>query len=63
MSRTARALVDGLGVQRVVARMRAATITLRRVRDEDSRLVWEWANDPEVSSFFLLRSHPVGNTC
>jgi UDP-2,4-diacetamido-2,4,6-trideoxy-beta-L-altropyranose hydrolase len=48
MSRRGRALVDGLGVDKVVTRMRAALLTLRRVSEADCRLIWEWDNDSEV---------------
>jgi UDP-2,4-diacetamido-2,4,6-trideoxy-beta-L-altropyranose hydrolase len=42
-----RELVDGKGAQRVVSAMRSA-IRLRPMRENDSRLLWEWANDPQV---------------
>lgn len=48
MSDTGRQLVDGFGVQRVLARMNAAHLHLRAARSEDCRLVWEWANDAEA---------------
>jgi UDP-2,4-diacetamido-2,4,6-trideoxy-beta-L-altropyranose hydrolase len=48
MSRRGRELVDGYGAQRVLGAMRRENIHLRPVRDEDSRLLWEWANDPVV---------------
>jgi len=48
MSRRGRQLVDGLGVQRVLMRMRAPQLGLRRAQAEDSRLIWGWANDPEL---------------
>jgi RimJ/RimL family protein N-acetyltransferase len=48
MSQRGRALVDGLGVDKVVTRMRATLLTLRRAGGADCRLIWEWANDPEV---------------
>jgi UDP-2,4-diacetamido-2,4,6-trideoxy-beta-L-altropyranose hydrolase len=48
MGRAAHTLVDGHGPQRVTARLRAAGIALRRAREDDSRTVWQWANDPEV---------------
>jgi RimJ/RimL family protein N-acetyltransferase len=46
MSRRGRQLVDGLGVSRVVACLRAASLRLRPVREEDCRLIWVWSNDP-----------------
>jgi RimJ/RimL family protein N-acetyltransferase len=43
-----RELVDGLGVSRVLARLRATEIRLRPASESDCRMVWEWANDPAV---------------
>lgn len=50
MSQRGRELVDGRGASRVVAAMRNHGLQLRRVREDDCRLLWEWANDPEVRS-------------
>jgi len=45
----AQALVDGSGSIRLLTELREEkTLTLRRVREEDCRLLWEWANDPQV---------------
>ncbi len=46
MSRRGRDTVDGDGVSRVTACLRAAELVLRRAGHDDSRLIWEWANDP-----------------
>lgn len=43
-----RKLVDGQGSVRVVTRMKASEIVLRRAGPNDSRMIWEWANDPTV---------------
>ena len=44
-----RQLVDGKGAARIISIMRAvSTLRLRLARAEDRRLLWEWANDPEV---------------
>jgi UDP-2,4-diacetamido-2,4,6-trideoxy-beta-L-altropyranose hydrolase len=54
LSRNCRGLVDGQGAQRVVSILRGVEeFRLRRLRAEDERLLWTWANDPEVraSSF------------
>ena len=53
MSRRARRLVTGDGAALVVTRLRAALLKLRRAEAQDCRLLWEWANDPQVraSSF------------
>jgi len=40
--------VDGAGAERVVVGLRAAELTLRRARLDDSRLVWEWRNDSQA---------------
>ena len=48
LGRRGRELVDGLGVSRVLARLRATEIRLRPASESDCRMVWEWANDPAV---------------
>ncbi len=47
-------LVDGLGAERVVLALRAGCLRLRDVHPADSRLLWEWANDPDTraASFY-----------
>lgn len=47
-ARRGREIVDGRGAERVVTQMHAAGLTLRPVRPDDCRLVWEWANEPAV---------------
>ena len=53
MSRAGRELVDGRGASRVCAAMLRMGVAVRRARESDCRLLWEWANDPGVraSSF------------
>jgi len=49
LSQAARKLVDGFGAKRVISAMRGCgEIYLRRASASDARLLWEWANDPEV---------------
>ncbi len=48
MSEEARFLVDGRGARRVVEAILAYPLTLRRAMPEDSRMLWEWVNDPAV---------------
>jgi UDP-2,4-diacetamido-2,4,6-trideoxy-beta-L-altropyranose hydrolase len=48
MSRRGREAVDGDGVSRVTASLRATELMVRRVRREDCQLIWEWANDPDA---------------
>ncbi len=44
-----RELVDGKGALRVVSSM-GAWLHLRRAQENDCRVLWEWANDPQVRS-------------
>jgi len=49
LAASSRQLVDGNGARRVVSALRGVPgLRLRPVRPEDSRLLWEWANDAEV---------------
>jgi UDP-2,4-diacetamido-2,4,6-trideoxy-beta-L-altropyranose hydrolase len=48
LSRQARQLVDGWGAGRVISKILEPRLRLRRVEKGDCRLLWEWANDPEV---------------
>jgi UDP-2,4-diacetamido-2,4,6-trideoxy-beta-L-altropyranose hydrolase len=48
MSQRGRNLVDGQGVWRVLNHLGLQTITLRSAVKDDCRMLWEWANDPEV---------------
>jgi RimJ/RimL family protein N-acetyltransferase len=48
LSRRCRELVDGRGASRVADILLGREIRLRRVREEDRRLLWEWANDRDV---------------
>jgi UDP-2,4-diacetamido-2,4,6-trideoxy-beta-L-altropyranose hydrolase len=41
-------LLDGEGIDRVLMQMRGQKIRLRPVYKGDERLIWRWANDPEV---------------
>jgi len=59
MSERGSRLVDGRGAERVVAKLRADSLSLRLVREEDRELLWQWANDPEArSSSFSPESIP-----
>ncbi len=48
-----RSLVDGEGLQRLMMHMLSKKLRLRPVRKDDCRILWEWANEPNVrtSSF------------
>jgi UDP-2,4-diacetamido-2,4,6-trideoxy-beta-L-altropyranose hydrolase len=48
MSRRQKLLVDGRGVERILQALQNANLRLRKVEQRDSRLLWEWANDPAV---------------
>ena len=48
MARCGQQLIDGQGVRRVMRQILGDTIRLRPVQAEDCRMLWEWANDPEV---------------
>jgi UDP-2,4-diacetamido-2,4,6-trideoxy-beta-L-altropyranose hydrolase len=48
LARRARGLVDGFGAHRAVAALTGAPVALRAAGAADCRLVWKWANDPEV---------------
>jgi UDP-2,4-diacetamido-2,4,6-trideoxy-beta-L-altropyranose hydrolase len=48
MSAAARDIVDGQGAARVVMHLRGERLRLRRAREADCRMIWEWANDPVV---------------
>ncbi|MDD5306755.1 MAG: UDP-2,4-diacetamido-2,4,6-trideoxy-beta-L-altropyranose hydrolase [Deltaproteobacteria bacterium] len=41
-------VVDGYGFLRVIGQLGIPPILLRRVRPEDGRLLFDWANDPDV---------------
>lgn len=49
ISMRCRELVDGRGAWRVASLMRTG-LRLRPARESDCRLLWEWANDPQVRS-------------
>lgn len=48
MSRKGRELIDGEGSARVRMHLTGSSVRLRKVREQDSRLLWQWANDPET---------------
>lgn len=58
MSQRGQQLVDGGGVNRVLMYMRGENVRFRRVRENDCRLVWEWANDPDVRAV-SFSSEPI----
>jgi UDP-2,4-diacetamido-2,4,6-trideoxy-beta-L-altropyranose hydrolase len=48
MSLRCRELVDGEGTRRVLSALRSVSLRLRPAQENDSRLLWEWANDAQV---------------
>jgi UDP-2,4-diacetamido-2,4,6-trideoxy-beta-L-altropyranose hydrolase len=51
MSSRGSAMIDGLGAVRVISHMQGCNITLRRARESDCRLLWDWANDATTRAF------------
>jgi len=56
LSRQGKRLVDGYGASRVATCLFAPLLELRRVRPQDSRLIWEWANEPEARAVSLSQN-------
>ena len=48
MAQRGQELVDGEGAARVLMYLNGERLRLRQVREDDCRLLWEWANDKEV---------------
>jgi RimJ/RimL family protein N-acetyltransferase len=48
MSSRLQTLVDGEGTSRLIMHIKGEKLRLRRVREEDCKLLWEWTNDPVV---------------
>jgi UDP-2,4-diacetamido-2,4,6-trideoxy-beta-L-altropyranose hydrolase len=48
LSLKGRQLVDGRGAARVATAMLCDLVAVRRAGSEDCRLLWNWANDPQV---------------
>jgi len=48
LSEQGQRLVNGKGKQKVIKAMIVGQIRLRRAQENDSELLWKWANDPEV---------------
>jgi UDP-2,4-diacetamido-2,4,6-trideoxy-beta-L-altropyranose hydrolase len=58
MARRGRELVDGEGVRRVLDSLASRILRLRRASEDDCRLVWEWAKDPDVRAV-SFSSEPI----
>ncbi|MEM7065411.1 MAG: UDP-2,4-diacetamido-2,4,6-trideoxy-beta-L-altropyranose hydrolase [Cyanobacteria bacterium P01_B01_bin.77] len=48
MTKSSRQLVDGEGSQRVLMHLQNQKLRLRSVRKNDCKLIWQWANAPDV---------------
>ena len=48
MCKRGQELVDGEGTGRVLMHLEGKVLRLRPVREDDCKLLWQWANDPEV---------------
>ena len=48
MAECGQRIVDGKGIIKVLSRLEMPMLRLRRVRQENCRLLWQWANDPAV---------------
>jgi len=48
LARCSQELVDGEGADRLLMHLEKKRLRLRPVREDDARLLWEWANEPEV---------------
>jgi len=58
IARRGQELVDAIGPARVVRQMEGHELTLRPVQASDSRLIWEWANDPTTRAL-SFSSEPI----
>ena len=58
MARRGRELVDGEGAARVIDRLIGKALRLRQVGEDNCRLLWEWANDPDVRAV-SFSSEPI----
>lgn len=48
LSLRCRELLDGNGARRIVSVLCGASLRLRPAEEKDSRLLWQWANSPQV---------------
>jgi UDP-2,4-diacetamido-2,4,6-trideoxy-beta-L-altropyranose hydrolase len=48
MTRRGQQLVDGQGAARVLGELQTTRLKIRKAKQEDARLLWDWANDPST---------------
>jgi UDP-2,4-diacetamido-2,4,6-trideoxy-beta-L-altropyranose hydrolase len=58
MASNGQALIDGKGNQRVFSALAEDKVFLRKVREDDCKLLWEWANEKEVRKW-SFSSEPI----
>lgn len=58
MAKRGRELVDGRGATKVLTQLRSGMLRFRTVNEDDCKLIWEWANDPEVRAV-SFSSEPI----
>jgi UDP-2,4-diacetamido-2,4,6-trideoxy-beta-L-altropyranose hydrolase len=58
MARAGRTLADGRGAARVVSVLRGRLLQVRPAVVDDARLLWNWANEPEVRAV-SFHSEPI----
>ena len=65
LAHSSRQMVDGQGARRVVGMMRGTgDLSVRDVRPDDKRLLWDWANDPAVrAASFTTQQIPWEDHC
>ena len=61
MSRSAAAVCDGLGTERVAGILRHWEVRVRRVREDDLENVLQWRNHPEIRRW-MYQSHEISPT-
>jgi len=64
MSQKSAELIDGKGVDRVLSQMMKPTISLRKVKSEDAKLIFDWANDSSTrEASFSSKQIDWGSHC
>ena len=58
MASKGQALIDGKGNERVISAMAENKVFLRKVREDDCKLLWKWANEKETRKW-SFSSQPI----
>lgn len=56
MSKRAQALNDGYGVDRILNHLNVKAVKVRNAEPGDCKLIWQWANDPEIRNASFLQN-------